>query len=142
MADIVVTGDRWMSAKWWDGSAKDKFHQRDDLAERVALSLESLRKAGFVARLQERREQHGPWPDYPMLEEYETILLRVEVYGNSNTLIRARHHLRGFWAALDSRGLGKDYRIGFSSGVNVLQNVGKLKPETLPKPDRTKRLKA
>ena len=141
-ANIQLAGSRWQIAKWWDPNGKHANGvARTDLAERIALSVETLRKAGFVARFTEWREERGG-PTYNC-ESWESCLCRVEIYGDNQTLIRARNHLRGFWAAIESRGLTADYQRGFATGVRVLQSVGETKPRELPKATNvTKRLKA
>jgi len=128
VSGIVLAGTRWFAVKWWAANG------REDLAERAALSVETLRKAGFIARVGQRvnevylaaarRFEEEPSP-------YAT-LLRVEVYGTTDVLDKAKDHLRGFWAAIESRGLKPDYQRGFETGVRVLGAVGKSKPEKLP----------
>jgi hypothetical protein len=125
--EIVLSGAQWRSVKWWS------CNEREDLTARAVLCVDSLRAAGFLARLNDRdHPQFSPGGNY--------TTLYVEVYGEKETHQRARHHLRGLWAALDSKGLPKDYRIGYSTGVAILQGV-KPKPQQLPTPS-TKRLKA
>jgi hypothetical protein len=106
VGDITLSGARWLVVKWW------ACNEREDLTARAALSVDSLRAAGFLARIGER-------VDDSRREPY-TALLRVEVFGTDEVHIRARHHLRGLWAALGSRGMPKDYRIGFSTGVALM----------------------
>jgi hypothetical protein len=135
---LVLTGARWFSVKWWG------VNHRTDLAERAALSVETLRKAGFIARIAERGNQDRAevWKHHPEWgHDTYAGLIRVEVYGATDVHERAKHHLRGFWAALDSRGMPQDYRIGYSTGVAVMQNVAAIKPDCLPTATR-KTLKA
>lgn len=135
---LVLAGARWFSVKWWG------VNHRRDLAERAALSVESLRSAGFVARIAERvnQDRGEVWKQHPEWG-HDTYggLIRIEVYGPTEVHERAKHHLRGFWAALDSRGMPQDYRIGYSTGVAVMQNIAASKPERLPTATR-KELKA
>lgn len=142
--NIVVAGAKWRSVKWWDPAARNR---DGDEAERAALSVQSLRKAGFLAKISESHnedrtaycQEHGEdESNYPYV-----VLIRVEVYGDANVHARARHHLRGFWAALESRGLPQDYREGYSAGVGVLQRIAAGKPDKLPAPTpNRKRLSA
>ena len=48
MSGFVLAGTRWFAVKWWAANG------REDLAERAALSVETLRKAGFIARVGQR----------------------------------------------------------------------------------------
>src|ERR1700722_12786767 len=122
--DLVLTGARWFSVKWWG------VNHRKDLAERAALSVESLRSAGFLARVGERineerveyRKRHPEWSG-----DIYCSLIRVEVYGTADVHEKEKHHLRGFWAALDARGMPEDYRVGYSTGVAVMQNISAIK---------------
>jgi hypothetical protein len=120
---FVLSSARWFAVKWWSCNE---------------------RAAGFLARVSERTNEG--YAEFVRLHpEYEpnayASRLRVEVYGPSEVQERARHHLRGFWAALESRGLPQDYRIGYSTGVALVVNGAKPKPAKLPLPDR-KGLKA
>lgn len=136
---IVLSGPRWFSVKWWATNG------REDLGERASISVETLRQAGFIARVGERRNEarHAYAMNHPKCgpDAYAT-LIRVEVYGTSETHERARDHLRGFWAALESRGLKADYAEGFGAGVCVLRKIGKSEPSKLPAIQNLRRLKA
>lgn len=138
--EIVFSGARWFAVKWWG------VNHRTDLAERATLSVESLRTAGFVARIAERicpdrveyLKQHPEWG-----QDVYAGLIRVEVYGTTDVHERARHHLRGFWAALDSRGMPVDYKVGYNTGIAVMNNLTKQKPARLREPSTgQRRLKA
>lgn len=136
--EIVLIGARWHSVKWWACNG------REDLTQRAVLSVNSLRSAGFLARIGERTNEafaeferahpeHGP--------HTYTTLLRVEVYGTDDIFEKARTHLHGFWAAINSKGMTSDYREGYSNGIAVLREVGTKKPAQLPL-NKPKRLKA
>jgi hypothetical protein len=118
---MVRPAPRWFSVKWWEPES------HDDIAERISLSVSALREKGFTARFnQGKAVQRGEY------ENYTQTACRVEVYGTKETFNRARLLMRGFWAAMDSRGCTPDYQAGFLLGMRVLNGLGRAGPALFP----------
>jgi hypothetical protein len=129
--EIVLSAARWWSVKYWQGGVA---HRDQDEADRAALSTDALREAGFLARVSLGGKHYAG-----SRECYSWI--RVEVYGEEDIQLKARNHLRGFWNAIESRGLTPEYQEGFATGVRVLKNVGLPGAKQIPM-RATRQLKA